>query len=73
MPLLIRSPIKQRRLSSHPAIQTAHWTPADSLASANSSLSIFSNIWQLDVMRGAMMSLPKEKRERCCLRHQRLT
>jgi acyl-homoserine lactone acylase PvdQ len=40
-----------------------HWTPADSLCVGKLLAEYLSNSWQLDVMRGAMMSLPKEKRE----------
>jgi penicillin amidase len=40
-----------------------HWTPADSLVVIKLLGEFLSNSWQLDVMRGAMMSLPKEKRE----------
>src|SRR5215471_12377341 len=40
-----------------------HWTPADSLCVGKLLAEYLSNSWQLDVMRGALMSLPKEKRE----------
>ena len=40
-----------------------HWTPADSLCVGKLLAEYLSNSRQLDVMRGAMMSLPKEKRE----------
>lgn len=40
-----------------------HWTPADSLCVGKLLAEYLSNSWQLDIMRGAMMSLPKEKRE----------
>src|SRR5215471_3822469 len=40
-----------------------HWTTADSLCVGKLLAEYLSNSWQLDVMRAAMMSLPKEKRE----------
>src|SRR5215471_21248439 len=40
-----------------------HWTPADSLCVGKLLAEYLSNSWQLDVMRGTMMSLSKEKRE----------
>jgi penicillin amidase len=40
-----------------------HWTTADSLCVGKLLAEYLSNSWQLDLMRGAMMSLPKEKRE----------
>jgi penicillin amidase len=40
-----------------------HWTPADSLCVGKLLGEYLSNSWQLDIMRGAMMSLPKEKRQ----------
>src|SRR5256885_2532313 len=52
-------PIEFRILQYKPR----HWTPADSLAVGKLLAEYLSNSWQLDVMRGAMMSLPKEKRE----------
>jgi penicillin amidase len=39
------------------------WTPADSLAVGALMGEYLSSTWQLDVMRGGLMSLPKEKRE----------
>ncbi len=39
-----------------------HWTPADSLCVGKLLAEYLSNSWQLDVMRGAMISLPNEKR-----------
>jgi penicillin amidase len=39
------------------------WTPADSLCVGKLLAEYLSNSWQLDIMRGAMMSLPKEKRD----------
>jgi penicillin amidase len=53
------TPIEFRILQYKPR----HWTPADSLAVGKLLSEYLSNSWQLDVMRGAMMSLPKEKRE----------
>ena len=53
------TPIEFRILQYKPR----HWTPADSLAVGKLLAEYLSNSWQLDVMRGAMMSLPKEKRE----------
>src|SRR5215831_17281111 len=40
-----------------------HWAPADSLCVGKLLAEYLSNSWQLDIMRAAMMSLPKEKRE----------
>src|SRR6185436_12155470 len=40
-----------------------HWTPADSLCVGKLLAEYLSNSWQVDIMRGAMMSLPKEKRD----------
>jgi len=53
------APIEFRILQYKPR----HWTPADSLAVGKLLSEYLSNSWQLDVMRGALMSLPKEKRE----------
>src|SRR5438874_6247149 len=53
------TPIEFRILQYKPR----HWTPADSLAVGKLLAEYLSNSWQLDVMRGAMMSLPKEKRD----------
>src|SRR5207244_3671072 len=53
------SPIEFRILRYKPR----HWTVADSVAVGKLLAEYLSNSWQLDVMRGAMMSLPKEKRE----------
>lgn len=39
------------------------WTPADSLAVGKLMAEYLSTTWQIDVMRAAMASLPKEKRE----------
>src|SRR5439155_5678641 len=39
------------------------WTPADSLCVGKLLAEYLSNNWQLDIMRGAMMSLPSEKRD----------
>ena len=39
------------------------WTPADSLAVGALMAEYLSSTWQLDVMRGSLASLPKEKRE----------
>src|SRR5688572_1301006 len=39
------------------------WTPADSLAVGALMAEYLSTTWQLDVMRGSLSSLPKEKRE----------
>ena len=39
------------------------WTPADSLCVGKLLAEYLSNSWQLDIMRGAMMSLPKDKRD----------
>src|SRR5437867_9748039 len=39
------------------------WTPADSLAVGKLMAEYLSTSWQIDVMRAAMASLPKEKRE----------
>lgn len=38
------------------------WTPADSLAAGALMAEYLSSTWQLDVMRGSLSSLPKEKR-----------
>jgi penicillin amidase len=38
-----------------------HWTPADSLCVGKLLAEYLSDSWRLDVMRGAMMSLPPEK------------
>ena len=53
------TPIEFRILQYKPR----HWAVADSLAVGKLLAEYLSNSWQLDVMRGAMMSLPKEKRE----------
>src|SRR3989442_2240546 len=53
------TPIEFRILQYKPR----HWTPADSLAVGKLLAEYLSNSWQLDVMRGALMSLPKEKRD----------
>lgn len=39
------------------------WTPADSLAVGALMAEYLSTTWQLDVMRGSLSSLPKEKRD----------
>ena len=39
------------------------WAPADSLAVGALMAEYLSSTWQLDVMRGSLSSLPKEKRE----------
>ena len=39
------------------------WTPSDSLAVGKLLAEYLSNSWQLDIMRAAMASLPKEKRD----------
>ena len=39
------------------------WTPADSLAVGALMAEYLSSTWQVDVMRGSLASLPKEKRE----------
>src|SRR5207244_432137 len=52
-------PIEFRILQYKPR----HWMAADSLAVGKLLAEYLSNSWQLDVMRGAMMSLPKEKRD----------
>ena len=39
------------------------WTPADCLAVGALMAEYLSSTWQLDVMRGSLASLPKEKRE----------
>lgn len=39
------------------------WTPADSLAVGKLMFEYLSNTWRIDVMRAAMASLPKEKRD----------
>ena len=39
------------------------WSPADSLAVGALMAEYLSSTWQLDVMRGGLMSLPKNKRE----------
>ena len=39
------------------------WTPADSLAVGKLMAEYLSTSWQLDVMRGALASLPKDKRD----------
>jgi penicillin G amidase len=53
------SPVEFRLLQYKPR----HWTPADSLCVGKLLAEYLSNSWQLDIMRGALMSLPKEKRE----------
>jgi len=53
------TPIEFRILQYKPR----HWTPADSLAVGKLLSEYLSKSWELDVMRGAMMSLPKEKRD----------
>jgi len=53
------TPIEFRLLQYKPR----HWTPADSLCVGKLLAEYLSNSWQLDIMRGAMLSLPKEKRE----------
>ncbi|HYX31037.1 MAG TPA: penicillin acylase family protein [Pyrinomonadaceae bacterium] len=53
------TPVEFRALQYKPK----HWTPADSLCVGKLLAEYLSNSWQLDIMRGAMMSLPKEKRE----------
>ena len=39
------------------------WTPADSLCVGKLLAEYLSNSWQTDIMRGALMSLPKDKRD----------
>jgi penicillin amidase len=53
------TPVEFRLLQYKPR----HWTPADSLCVGKLLAEYLSNSWQLDIMRGAMMNLPKEKRE----------
>jgi penicillin G amidase len=53
------TPVEFRLLQYKPR----HWTPADSLCVGKLLAEYLSNSWQLDIMRGAMMGLPKEKRE----------
>jgi penicillin amidase len=53
------TPVEFRLLQYKPR----HWTPADSLCVGKLLAEYLSNSWQLDIMRGAMMSLPKEKRD----------
>jgi penicillin amidase len=52
-------PIEFRILQYKPR----HWMPADSLAVGKLLAEYLSSSWQLDIMRGAMASLPKEKRD----------
>jgi penicillin amidase len=52
-------PVEFRLLQYKPR----HWTPADSLCVGKLLAEYLSNSWQLDIMRGAMMSLPKDKRD----------
>ena len=40
-----------------------HWTPADSLTVGKLLAEYLSNSWQLDIMRGSLASVPKEKRD----------
>jgi len=40
-----------------------HWTPADSLAVAAIMAEYLSSTWQLDLMRGSLSEVPKEKRD----------
>jgi penicillin amidase len=53
------TPVEFRLLQYKPK----HWTPADSLCIGKLLAEYLSNTWQLDIMRGAMMSLPKDKRD----------
>jgi penicillin amidase len=53
------TPIEFRLLQYKPK----PWTPADSLCIGKLLAEYLSNSWQLDIMRGAMMSLPKDKRD----------
>ena len=53
------TPVEFRLLQYKPR----HWVPADSLCVGKLLAEYLSNTWQLDIMRAAMMSLPKEKRE----------
>jgi penicillin amidase len=53
------TPVEFRLLQYKPR----HWIPADSLCVGKLLGEYLSNSWQLDIMRGAMMSLPKEKRD----------
>src|SRR5881394_2680420 len=53
------TPVEFRLLQYKPK----HWTPADSLCVGKLLAEYLSNSWQLDIMRGAMTSLPKEKRD----------
>src|SRR4051812_1160547 len=52
-------PVEFRLLQYKPR----HWTPADSLCVGKLLAEYLSNSWPLDIMRGAMMSLPKDKRD----------
>jgi penicillin G amidase len=40
-----------------------HWVPADSLAVGKLLAEYLSSSWQIDIMRGSLASLPKEKRD----------
>src|SRR6185503_8829796 len=53
------TPVEFRLLQYKPR----HWTPADSLCVGKLLAEYLSNSWQIDIMRGAMMSLPREKRD----------
>ena len=53
------TPIEFRLLQYKPR----HWITADSLCIGKLLGEYLSKSWDLDIMRGAMMSLPKEKRE----------
>jgi len=53
------TPVEFRLLQYKPR----HWTPADSLCVGKLLAEYLSNSWQIDIMRGAMMSLPRDKRE----------
>lgn len=53
------TPVEFRILQYKPR----HWTPADSLAVGKLLAEYLSTTWQLDIMRGSLAGLPKEKRE----------
>jgi len=53
------TPIEFRLLQYKPK----PWTPADSLCIGKLLAEYLSNSWQLDIMRGAMSVLPKDKRD----------
>src|SRR4030095_3284960 len=53
------TPVEFRLLQYKPR----HWTPAASPCLGKLLAEYLSNSWQIDIMRGAMMSLPRDKRE----------